>query len=157
VVAITHTSEDAYRALVQGPKSGRDRLQRRLRSTTQMTDIYGAVMAALGEVVPADAIDYATLRDALDQVLYEPLPKQQVTNALRNMSAIAAALAEDEHGRLRRDPIMEWRDDAETLYIADPFFAFRLCFGPTPLRGASAAGSPRIGEQRTPIIEAAQD
>jgi hypothetical protein len=157
VAAVTHTSDKAYRALVQGPQARRDRVERRMRSSSQATDIYGALMLALGEVVPADAISYTTLRTALRDVLDEQPPKQQVTNALRNMTRIAATLAHDDHGRLQRDPILEWRNDTETLYVTDPFFAFRLCFGPTPLRGASVAGAARRGEERTPIIEEPQE
>lgn len=128
-----------------------------MRSSDQTTDIYGAVMAALSAVAPADEIDYNMLRDALRRLLEELPPKEQVTNTLRHMSDIAAELARDEHGRQRRDPLLEWRQDRDTLYVADPFFAFRLRFGPRMMRGASTEGGPRVGEERTPTIEKAQE
>jgi hypothetical protein len=44
------------------------------------------------------------------------------------MSAIALEHALDEHGRLKRDPVLEWHPD--TVFVADPFFSFRVRFGP---------------------------
>jgi hypothetical protein len=157
VVAVRYTHDETYRSLVRGPQTRKDRVERRMRSSSQTTDIYGAVMAALSTVSPDEEVEYNTLRDALRRLLEELPPKEQVTNALRHMSEIAGELARDEHGRLRRDPVLEWRQDRDTLYVADPFFAFRLCFGPAVLRGGSTEGSPRVGEERTPMIETPQE
>jgi hypothetical protein len=152
VVAVRYTHDETYRRLVRGPQTRKDRSERRLRFSGQTTDIYGAVMAALRAVDPSEEIEYNMLRNALRQLLEELPPKEQVTNTLRHMSDIARELARDEHGRLRRDPLLEWRQDRDTLYVTDPFFAFRLRFGPPVLRGPSADGSPRVGEDRTPTI-----
>jgi DNA-directed RNA polymerase sigma subunit (sigma70/sigma32) len=55
-----------------------------MRSSSQTTDIYGAVMAALRAVAPADEIEYNTLRQALRRLMEELPPKEQVTNTLRH-------------------------------------------------------------------------
>lgn len=153
VVAVRYTHDETYRSLVRGPQTRKDRIERRMRLSNQMTDIYGAVMAALRAVAPVEEIEYNALRDALRRLLKDLPPKEQVTNTLRHMSDIADELARDEHGRLRRDPLLEWRHDRDTLYVTDPFFAFRLRFGPPVLRGRSTEGPPRVGEERRPTIE----
>jgi hypothetical protein len=157
VIAVRYTHEETHRSLVRGPQVRKDRVARRMRASSQTTDIYGGVMAALRTVAPAEEVPYTTLRDALRDILDVLPPKQQVTSTLRHMSDIADRLARDEHGRLRQDPVLEWRPERDTLYIADPFFMFRLRFGPAVLSGGAAAGTARVGEERMPTIEAEQD
>jgi hypothetical protein len=129
-VAVRFTDDQAYRELVRGPQARKDRIERVLSESGETTDIYGAVMLAIRVTGPIEELPYNTLRDSLRELLDDLPQKEQVTNTLRHMTAIADARARDEHGRLHRDPVLEWQAEKDTLFIADPFFAFRVRFGP---------------------------
>jgi hypothetical protein len=55
--------------------------------------------------------------------------KHEITACLRHLTDIAQTLAKDEWGRLNRDPVLEYVSGDDTLYIADPFLAFRMRWG----------------------------
>lgn len=129
-IAVRFTGDQVYRELVRGPQARKDRIERSLRETGETTDIYGAVMLAIRRTGPVEEVAYNTLRDNLRDLLDELPQKEQVTNTLRHMTAIAYERARDEHDRLHRDPVIEWQPEKDTLFIADPFFAFRVRFGP---------------------------
>lgn len=130
-LAVRYTDDQIYRDLVRGPQSRKDRVERRLKASGQMTDIYGAVMAAIQLSGPAEELPYNTLRDHLRELLDTLPQKEQITNTLKHMTAIAEKHAMDEHKRLKRDVVMEWQPNRDTAFIADPFFRFRVKFGPS--------------------------
>ena len=132
-IALRHTDDQIYRDLVRGPQSRKDRIDRTLKKTGESTDIHGAVLAAIRNTGPQEELSYNQLRDALRDILDELPQKEQTTNTLRHMSTIAHKKALDEHKRLKRDPVIEWQADRDTVFIADPFFRFRLRFGPPVL------------------------
>jgi hypothetical protein len=127
-LAVDYTDDQIYRDLVKGPQSRSDRLVRELKDSDGTTDMYGAVMAAIRESGPAERLEYNALRDALRDLLVALPQKEQITNTLKHMSNIARDHALDEHERLKRDPVLEWQPD--TVFVADPFFSFRVRFGP---------------------------
>jgi hypothetical protein len=129
-IAVRHTDDQVYIDLVRGPQSRKDRIERTLKGGGATTDIYGAVMAAIRSTGPAEQIPYNVLRDAMRELLSDLPQKEQTTNTLKHMSTIAYAHALDEFKRLKRDPVLEWQPDKDTLFIADPFFSFRVRFGP---------------------------
>lgn len=130
-VAVKHTHDGTLRALARGPQSRSERIQRDLRGGGQ-TDIYGAILAAVAATGPKERIPYNDLREALRGVLESIPQKHEVTSCLRHLTDIAHELAKDEWGRLNRDPVLEYVADDDTLYLADPFFAFRLRWGSRP-------------------------
>ncbi len=132
-IAIRHTDDQVYRDLVRGPQTRKNRAQRPFRATGQVTDIYGAVMAAVRATGPRERLPYNVLRDELRKLLHDLPQKEQTTNTLKHMSEIAHRHAQDEHGRLKRDPVVEWQPDRDTLYVSDPFFSFRMRYGPQAL------------------------
>jgi hypothetical protein len=132
-IATGHTDDKIYRDLVRGPQSRKERVDRVLKASGEATDIYGAVMAGIRASGPAEELPYNALRDNLRDLLIELPPKERVTGTLRHMTTIARRHATDEHGRLKRDPVLEWHAERDTVFIADPFFAFRVRFGPQVL------------------------
>ena len=130
-VAERHTHDGTLRTLAHGPQSGSDRIPRELQRGGE-TDIYGAILEAIAATGPQEQLHYTDLREALRGVLRTIPQKHEVTACLRHMTNIAKELARDEWGRLNRDPVLEYIAGNDTLYIADPFFAFRLRWGPAP-------------------------
>ena len=129
-IAVRYTDDQTYRDLARGPQSRKDRVPRTLKDSTETTDIYGALIAAIRESGPDEELTYNGLRDILRDLLDELPQKEQITNSLKHMTAIAHQHACDEYGRLKRDPVLEWQPEKDTLFIADPFFAFRVRHGP---------------------------
>jgi hypothetical protein len=127
-VAEKHTHDGTFRTLARGPQSRSDRIARPLREGGD-TDIYGAILSAVSATGPAERIHYNDLREALRGVLVTPPQKHEITACLRHLTDIAQTLAKDEWGRLNRDPVLEYVAADDTLYIADPFFAFRMRWG----------------------------
>jgi hypothetical protein len=127
-VAEKHTHDGTFRTLARGPQSRSDRIARELRAGGE-TDIYGAILAAVAATGPAERIHYNDLREALRAVLVTLPGKHEITACLRHLTDIARDLAKDEWGRLNRDPVLEYVSGDDTLYIADPFLAFRMRWG----------------------------
>jgi hypothetical protein len=133
-VAVKHTHDGTLRALARGPQSRSERVARELRGGGT-TDIYGAIVAAIAATGPQERLHYNDLRDALRGVLVTLPQKHETTACLNHMTRIARELALDEWGRLNRDQVLEYDPGDDTLYIADPFLAFRMRWGPAPLDG----------------------
>ncbi len=115
-------SKSAFDRLAQGPRQRRDRKERRLRDE-RVTDIYGAVLAAIAYTGPLTQLTYVELRGALRQVLKDEPPSQpEVTRVLQEMSKIAKE-------RIEGEPVVDYDTELETLYISDPFFAYFLRWG----------------------------
>jgi hypothetical protein len=137
-IARRWTADKALRTLAQGPQSRSPRI-RRERATGGTTDTYGAIIAAIARTGPLEQLSYDQLRDSLRHVL-EPdsMPqKNEITSCLRHLTAIAKKAATDEHGRLQREPVLEYVASEDLLHITDPYLAFRLRWGPDPLATAA--------------------
>jgi hypothetical protein len=90
---------------------------------SSVTDIYGAVLAAIAHTGPLTQITYVELRTALRAVLADDPPSQQeVTRVLQEMSKIARE-------RIEGEPVVDYDTELETLHISDPFFAYYLRWG----------------------------
>lgn len=161
-IAVRHTDDQTYRDLARGPQSRKDRVPRAVKDRSETTDIYGALISAIRASGPAEELTYNRLRDILRDLLEELPQKEQITNPLKHMTAIAHRHACDEYGRLKRDPVLEWQPERDTLFIADPFLSFRVRHGPelkvhlgaAQERPQLAEGTPQlIGEQDIPSEE----
>lgn len=110
-------SKTAFETLARGPRQRTDRVDRLFNDGTN-GDIYVAILKALAYTGPKTVIQYEEIRNALKNILAGTLPKaNEVTRVLAKMSELAKRHKDGE-------PVLEWVTD--TLYIADPFFAFYL-------------------------------
>jgi len=110
-------SKLAFERLASGPRPRTDRIIRDF-SDGSKGDIYVAILKALAQTGPKTEIQYEEIRAGLRNVLVGQLPKaNEVTRVLGKMSEIAREQKDGE-------PVLEWVNN--TLYIADPFFAFYL-------------------------------
>lgn len=109
----------AFKKLVAGPQSRTDRLKRKLKESEKTVDIYECILFAIAKTGPLPEVSYNEIRTTLQEIIIEQdVPqKNQITNALSNMSKIAKEEIEGE-------PVVEWMND--TLYITDPFLMFYL-------------------------------
>ncbi len=138
-VADKYTDDTVYTRLARGPQARRPRKTFKLTDGST-TDIYGALLAGIASTGPLDSLTDDDIRRAWSRVVAtadEPSKrpatyslKDRVTFSLKQMTTIAIDSATNEHGQLMTDPVLEFDPDEETLYIADPFFAFRLRWGP---------------------------
>lgn len=93
------------------------------------TDLYRALLTAISRTGPKRALTYTDLRDGLQTIL-EKLPQSnEVTSHLLKLHSIAA-----KEAGIGRDPVLEYDKD-KVLHVVDPFFAFRLRWGPPVLYG----------------------
>ncbi|WP_435649634.1 hypothetical protein [Kitasatospora purpeofusca] len=115
-------SKSAFDLLARGPRQRTDRKERILKSG-EVTDIYGAVLAAIARTGPRTSLSYEEIRSGLREVLSSELPqRQQVTRVLEEMSKIA-------ENEIEGEPVVDFDDELATLYISDPYFAFYLRWG----------------------------
>ncbi|MGH2450902.1 MAG: hypothetical protein ACRDGE_06475 [Candidatus Limnocylindria bacterium] len=118
----TGASKSAFDLLAQGPRQRSDRLQRRFKDG-RTGDIYEAVLAAIAATGPRTELPYDELRASLRTVLAEEPPRRhEVTRVLDEMSKIARTKIEGE-------PVVEYDETYDTIFISDPFFAFFLRWG----------------------------
>jgi hypothetical protein len=117
-------SKTAFDLLKQGPRQRTDRKARVLQDGAT-TDIYGAVLEAIAATGPLTELQYTELRSSLREVLKsEPPQRHEVTRVLEEMTKIAREKIEGE-------PVVDYDEALETLYISDPFFAYFLRWGST--------------------------
>ncbi|NEW75059.1 ATP-binding protein [Streptomyces rhizosphaericus] len=115
-------SKSAFDLLARGPRQRTDRKERQLRSGT-ITDIYGAVLAAIAHTGPNTELTYEEIRTALKEVLSSDAPQRhEVTRILEEMTKIATNEIEGE-------PVVDYDVELGKLYISDPYFAFFLRWG----------------------------
>lgn len=113
------TSKSAFDLLKTGPRTRTDRIPRRLKSGI-VTDIYGAVLAAIEQTGPRTTLTYDEIRGSLRDILESDLPQRhEITNVLEQMTNIAKEKIEGE-------PVLEYDAEYSTLHLADPFFAYYL-------------------------------
>ena len=118
-------SKSAFDLLIQGPRQRSDRMERVLVDGTS-TDIYGLVLAGIAATGPLTELGYAELRTSIKEVSRsDPPAHHEVTRVLEKMSGIARDNIEGE-------PVVDYDDERNTLFISDPFFAFYLRWGTDP-------------------------
>lgn len=124
-------SRAAFELLSRGRRQRTDRQPRELRDGT-VTDIYGAVLAAIAHTGPLTQLTYGELRTSLREVLQsEPPQRHEVTRVLEQMARVAREEIEGE-------PVVDYDSALATLYISDPFFAYYLRWVARPgLAGAN--------------------
>ncbi|MFF4033071.1 ATP-binding protein [Streptomyces sviceus] len=115
-------SKAAFDMLARGPRQRTDRKERQLKSGS-VTDIYGAVLAAIAHTGPSTELTYEEIRAALKDVLSSDSPQRhEVTRILEEMTKIATNEIEGE-------PVVDYDVELGKLYISDPYFAFFLRWG----------------------------
>jgi hypothetical protein len=129
-VAVENTDPKTLEKLATGRQSRSRRKQRDLEQGGQ-ADLYRALLAAIASTGPKRSLAYNDLRDALQSVLVKVPESNEVTDILKKLNDIANEEASDSHGRAV-DPVLEYDSD-KVLHIVDPFFAFRLRWGPSVL------------------------
>jgi hypothetical protein len=129
-VAVENTDAKTLELLATGAQPRSRRLQRDLVQGGT-ADLYRAVLAAIASTGPKRSLQYNDLRDALQDVLRKVPQSNEVTEVLKTLDKIATNEASDSHGRAV-DPVLEYDKD-KVLHIVDPFFAFRLRWGPSVL------------------------
>jgi hypothetical protein len=91
------------------------------------TDLYRALLTAMASTRPKRSLTYDDLRQALQGILVKLPQSNEVTSHLQKLHEIA----QNEAGA-GRDPVLEYDNDKQ-LHVVDPFFAFRLHWGPSVL------------------------
>lgn len=128
------TSKSAFDLLKTGPRTRTDRLPRTLKSGV-VTDIYGAVLAAIAQTGPRTSLVYDEIRAALREVLSSDLPQRhEVTNVLEQMTDIAK-------NKIDGEPVLEYDAAYSTLHLVDPFFAYYLRWAPASLKDIAVTTS----------------
>ncbi|GAA1833397.1 hypothetical protein GCM10009750_17140 [Agromyces salentinus] len=113
------TSKSAFDLLKNGPRTRRDRLPRTLKSGV-VTDIYGAVLAAIANTGPRTTLSYDEIRASLRDLLASGMPQSnEITNVLDQMTDIAKTKIEGE-------PVLEYSIEYSRLDLVDPYFAYYL-------------------------------
>jgi hypothetical protein len=117
----TGASKTAFDLLAQGPRQRADRLQR-LFADGRRGDIYEGVLAAIAATGPTTNLPYEQLRTSLRNVLGEEAPQRhEVTRVLDQMTKIAK--------KIEGEPVIEYDEEYDMIYLSDPFFAFYLRWG----------------------------
>jgi hypothetical protein len=115
-------SKSDFDLLARGPRQRTDRKERTLKSG-RVTDIYGAVLAAIASTGPRTELTYEVVRAALREVMAsDPPQRHEVTRILEEMAKIASEKIEGE-------PVVGYDEELATLHISDPYFAFYLRWG----------------------------
>jgi hypothetical protein len=114
-----------YQKLELGPQIRKPRQQRRLK-VGGTADIYKAILMAMAATGPAATISYDELRAKLtDLLLEEPPQKNEVTSALKHLSAISQDIGNDAG--------VDWDNDERRIDISDPYLRFYLRWQIRPL------------------------
>lgn len=115
-------SKSAFDLLARGPRQRTDRMERRLKDG-RVTDIYGAILAAIAHTGPLTQLTYEELRGSLREVMASEAPQRhEITRVLEEMTKIAREKIEGE-------PVVDYDEELSTLHISDPFFAYFLRWG----------------------------
>ncbi len=118
----TAASKMAFDLLATGPRQRSDRIQRRFKDG-RTGDIYEAVLAAIAATGPRTSLPYDELRASLRNVLdEEPPQRHEVTRVLDELTKIAREKIEGE-------PVVEFDEMYDMVYISDPYFAYFLRWG----------------------------
>jgi hypothetical protein len=127
-VAVENMDDKTLDKLATGARSRTRRKHRHLVSGGE-TDLYRAILASIANTGPKRSLTYQQLRDALQDVLTGLPQSNEMTETLKRLSDIAAAEARDQYGQ-PSDPALEYDAEDRVLHVVDPFFAFRLRWGP---------------------------
>lgn len=124
-VAVENTDPKIHDKLATGAQSRSKRDPRPVQDGGT-TDLYRALLTAISSTGPKRALTYDDLREALQSILVKLPQSNEVTSHLQKIHGIA----KQEAGP-GRDPVLEYDD--KVLHVVDPFFAFRLRWGPSVL------------------------
>lgn len=112
------TEPPVFARLLAGPRSkGTERQPIKMRDGV-VTDIYGALMMTVKELLPAMEMTDRAIKLAMDRLCVTRVNVDRIANALSQISKIANS----ERGQ--SDPVLRMKEGK--LYIVDPFFAFYL-------------------------------
>lgn len=106
--------------LLKGPKTRGQRRVARVFKTGQTTDVYGALIYAIGKAGKA-TVSYQELARILEGAFREPISGQQITASLGHMSTVAL------ENRGTGDAAVAYKND--DLHVLDPFLLFYLRHG----------------------------
>lgn len=129
-VAVENTDPKTIEKLATGAQSRSKRDPRPVQAGGT-TDLYRALLTAIAMTGPKRSLTYDDLRLALQGILVKLPQSNEVTSHLQKLHGIAEAEA-----GVGRDPVLEYDKD-KVLHVVDPFFAFRLRWGPGVLLSAS--------------------
>jgi hypothetical protein len=138
-VAVENTDPKTLDKLATGAQSRSKRDPRPVQGGGT-TDLYRALLTAIASTGPKRSLTYDDLRQALQTILVKLPQSNEVTSHLQKLHGIA-----DTEAGAGRDPVLEYDKD-KVLHVVDPFFAFRLRWGPSVLLIASAEA---VTESRT--------
>jgi hypothetical protein len=133
-VAVENTEPKTIEKLATGAQSRSKRDPRPLQAGGT-TDLYRALLAAIASTGPKRSLIYDDLRQALQGILVKLPQSNEVTSHLLKLNGIA----HNEAG-VGRDPVLEYDND-KVLHVVDPFFAFRLRWGPSVLSIANGGSA----------------
>lgn len=129
-VAIENTSGKTLERLATGAQSRSKRVPRDLADSGGTTDLYRALLVAIGRTGPKRALTYDDLREGLEEVLVKLPQSNEVTDHLKRLHKIAAAEA-SQGGGTPGEAVLEYAENDRILHVVDPFFAFRLRWAPS--------------------------
>jgi len=109
-----------FEHLLKGPKTRGQQRVERVFKTGETTDIYGALIYAIGKVGKA-TVSYPELARIIERDFREPISGQQITSSLGHMSTVA------KENRGTGDAAVAYKND--NLHVLDPFLLFYLQHG----------------------------
>lgn len=116
-IAKNIASKVAYDRLARGPRQRSDRKSRVLKSG-KTVDIYTATLLAIAHTGPKTEITIEELRASFKKIMDNPPQSQEIARVLIQMDKIAK--------RQPGEPVIDWSKEDNSLFIADPYFAFYL-------------------------------
>ena len=116
-IAKSVASKVAYDRLARGPRQRSDRKSRVLKNG-KTVDIYTATLLAIAHTGPKTEITIEELRASFKTIMDNPPQSQEIARVLIQMDKIA----KQQQG----EPVIDWSKEDNSLFIADPYFAFYL-------------------------------
>lgn len=116
-IAKSVASKVAYDRLARGPRQRSDRKSRVLKNG-KTVDIYTATLLAIAHTGPKTEITIEELRASFKKIMDNPPQSQEIARVLIQMDKIA----KQQQG----EPVIDWSKEDNSLFIADPYFAFYL-------------------------------
>ena len=116
-IAHNVASKVAYEKLARGPRQRTDRKPRILKTGNEV-DIYTATLLAIAHTGPKTEITIEDLRTSFRRIMDNPPQSQEVARVLVQMDKIAKSIP--------GEPVIDWAREDNSLFIADPYFAFYL-------------------------------
>ena len=116
-IAKSVASKVAYDRLARDPRQRSDRKSRVLKNE-KIVDIYTATLLAIAHTGPKTEITIEELRTSFKKIMNNPPQSQEIARVLIQMDRIAR--------QQQGEPVIDWSKEDNSLFIADPYFAFYL-------------------------------